>query len=152
MPKKSNVHAALTEARKRELVCQSSLLKYGVPSSTLHTHLQKEDTHIGAGRSNILTPAEEREMEISCQVLQELRFGLTRETVGAIVIDYSSTIGCDNLFHGQPGPHWWRGFQAQHPNLPFVSLAGNPNICLNIGQLLATRQELRVSSPRSQTC
>ena len=37
--------------------------------------------------------------------------------MGAIVVDYSSNIGCDNPFCGQPCPHWWRGFQTQHPTL-----------------------------------
>lgn len=32
-----------------------------------------------------------------------------------LLLDYISTIGHDNPLHGQPGPHWWRGFQAQHP-------------------------------------
>ena len=90
---------------------------YGVPSTTLHDHLKNKAARVGAGRPTILTPAEENEIVISCQVLQELGFGLTKETVGAIVVDYCCSIGRNNPFRGQPGPHWWRGFQSRHPTL-----------------------------------
>ena len=51
------MHAAVEEAMK--------ILHPTRPSS-------KEGTSVGAGRPTILTPAEEKEIEISCQVLQEL--------------------------------------------------------------------------------
>ena len=40
---------------------------------------------IGAGRPTVLTEAEEREIAITCQVLQELGYGLTREIVARVV-------------------------------------------------------------------
>ena len=56
----------------------SIVKKYGVPFSTLHDHLLKKDTQVGAGRPTILTHEEEREIVYPCQVLQEMGFGLTR--------------------------------------------------------------------------
>jgi len=72
---------------------------------------------IGAGRPTILTPEEEKEVAYSCQVLQEMGFGMTREMVGATVVDYLTTIGRDNPFNGQPGFKWWKGFQERFPQL-----------------------------------
>ena len=66
--KKENLQAALKEAEKKAAdvsVC-SIAKKYGVPSSTLHDHLLKKDTWIGAGRPTILTPEGEREIVYSC--------------------------------------------------------------------------------------
>ena len=114
-----NLQAASKEVDKKaaDVSVRSIAKKYGIPSSTLHDHLLKKDTRIGADRQTILTPEEEREIVYSCQVLQEIGFGLTRDIVGAIVIDYLSTIGRDNPFNGKPGPRWWRGFQTRFPQL-----------------------------------
>ena len=120
MPKKkSNVYAAVQEAKKKgaSVSVRSIARKYGVPPSILHDHVQKKAKRIGAGQPTILTSAEEQEVQISCQVLQEMGFGLTREIMGATVIYYLTTISHDNPFHGLPGPHWWRGFQSWHPKL-----------------------------------
>ena len=48
---------------------------------------------VGAGRPTILTTAEEKEIVVTCQVLQELGYGLTRE----IVTDVVSTFLRDHL-------------------------------------------------------
>ena len=53
----------------------------------------------------------------SCQVLQEIGFGMTRAMVGAIVVDYLSTMRHENSFNGQPGYDWWKGFLEQFPEL-----------------------------------
>ena len=40
---------------------------------------------VGAGRPTILTPVEEKEIVVTCQVLQEFGYGLTREIVTDVV-------------------------------------------------------------------
>lgn len=40
---------------------------------------------VGAGRTTVLTTAEEKEIVVTCQVLQELGYGLTREIVTGVV-------------------------------------------------------------------
>ena len=96
------MQAALQELRKKKGVSVRSLArKYGIPPSTLHRHARME-SRIGAGHPTILTPEEEKEVVYSCQVLQEMGFGMTREMVGAIVVDYLTTSGRDNPFNGQP--------------------------------------------------
>ena len=42
-------------------------------------------------------------------------FGMTREMVGAIVVDYLTTIGKDNPFIGQPSFKWQQGFHKRFP-------------------------------------
>ena len=44
-------------------------------------------------------------------------FRLTREMVGAIVVDYLTTIGGDKPFIGQPVFKWWQGYQERFPQL-----------------------------------
>ena len=118
MSKKESLQAALREIqqKKQGVSVRSVAKKYGVPPSTLHRHVQAE-SNIGAGQSTVLLPAEEKEIVYSCQVLQEMGFGMTREMVGAIVVDYLTTVGKDNPFHGQPGFKWWKGFQKRFPQL-----------------------------------
>ena len=88
MARREKLQAALQELRKKKGVSVRSLArKYGIPPSTLHRHARME-SRIGVGRPTILTPEEEEEVVYSCQVLQEMGFGMTREMVGAIVVDY----------------------------------------------------------------
>ena len=65
-----------------------------------------------------MTQAEEREIVISCQVLQELGFGLTRDIVNGVVCEYLAASSRSQQFkHGLPGPDWWAGFKQQWPQL-----------------------------------
>ena len=55
---------------------------------------------------------------MSCQVLQELGFGLTREIVADVVCSYLKDHGRPSPFTGGiPGAHWWRGFLKRWPKL-----------------------------------
>jgi hypothetical protein len=73
---------------------------------------------VGAGKPTILTHAEEEEIVYCCQVLQEIGFGLTKEVVSAVVIDYLQTKKREHPFaNGQPGWDWWNGFQKRWPKL-----------------------------------
>ena len=105
------MQAALRKNQKKKSVSVRSLVrKYGIPPSTLHHHAQTESC-IVAGSPTYSTPEEEKEIVYSCQVLQEMGFEITREMIGAIVVDYLTIIGRDNPFIGQPGFKWWQGFQ-----------------------------------------
>ena len=56
-------------------------------------------------------------MVASVSLTQEMGFGMTREMVGSIVVDYLSTVGWENSFNGQPGYKWWKGFLQRFPEL-----------------------------------
>ena len=50
--------------------------------------------------------------------MQEIGFGLTREMVGNVVMDYLKDKGRQNPFaHGKPGNDWWSGFMRRWPKL-----------------------------------
>ena len=155
MSKKESLQAALHEIQQRQGVSVRSVAKkYGVPPSTLYRHVQAE-SNVGSGRPTVLTPAEEKEIVYSCQVLQEMGFGMTREMVGAIVVDYLTTVGRDNPFNGQPGFKWWKGFQKRNPQLvdrkpqhfpKHRAIAGNElTIHSFIGKVRDLLQELKIT-------
>ena len=61
---------------------------------------------------------EEREIVATCQAMQDLGFGLTREMVAQVVADYLATIHRTNPFlNGVPGPDWWTSFLKRWPQL-----------------------------------
>ncbi len=73
---------------------------------------------VGADRPTILTPTEEKEIVVTCQVLQELGYGLNREMVGEINSSYLADQKRKNPFKdGVPGRDWWRGFLKRWPSL-----------------------------------
>lgn len=51
------------------------------------------------------------------QVLQEVSFGLTRETVGAVVMEFLQKASRPHPFKQQPGYDWWAGFLQRWPIL-----------------------------------
>ena len=115
--RKKSLRAALQEIEKKPSISVRSLAKkYGISATTLQRHVNT-NSRIGAGRPAVLTAAEEKEIVYSCQVLQEMGFGMTRDIVGAVVVDYLSTTGRQNLSNGQPGYKWWKGFQKRFPQL-----------------------------------
>ena len=60
-----------------------------IPRTTMADHVQQRRMKVGAGRPTILTQSEEKEqVVVTCQVLQRMGFGLTREAVGIVVQDY----------------------------------------------------------------
>ena len=50
--------------------------------------------------------------------MQEIGFGLTREMVGNVVMDYLKDKGRQNPFaHGKPSNDWWSGFMRRWSKL-----------------------------------
>ena len=122
MPKwtKEDLEKALKDIRssRGKSSIRSTAYKYGIPVSTLHNHLRKTSTTVGAGRPTVLTFEEEKEVVYCCQVLQEVGFGLTKEIVSRVVRDYVTDISRHHPFYeGVPGKHWWSGFLARWPSL-----------------------------------
>jgi transposase-like protein len=89
MPKRNagQLEAALNEVKKseRKISVREIAKKYGIPSSTLHNHVKQNVSQSIAGKPTILTQDEEQEVVYCCQVLQEMRFGLTKDNVGMII-------------------------------------------------------------------
>lgn len=73
--------AAVKAVKQHGMSRSATVRKFSIPASTLFYHISGEYTKIGAGAPTILSPAEEKEILITLQVLQEIGFGMTKELV-----------------------------------------------------------------------
>ena len=65
-----------------------------------------------------MTEAEEKEIVVTCQILQELGYGLTRGIVTRVVHDYLQDQKRESPFRDSaPGADWWAGFMGRWPSL-----------------------------------
>ena len=69
----------------RKIKVSVAATKFNIPQSTLNDHV-KGDKKIGARIPTILSYTEE--IVVSLQLLQEMRFGLTKELTGIVIMDY----------------------------------------------------------------
>ena len=80
-------------------------------------HVGKSNKRYG-GRPTVLSQQEEEEIVITCQVLREMGFGMTREMVANVIMEYIRDKGLQSPFaHGKPGGDWWLGFMRRWPQL-----------------------------------
>ena len=82
---------------------------------TTSDSLYSKHTKIGAGKPTILSPAEEHEIVVTLQVLQEIDFGPTKDLVGVVICDYMKDQPArPNPFQQEiPGHDWWRLFMKR---------------------------------------
>jgi hypothetical protein len=131
------MRAAINEVKdRREVSIRSIAVKYGIPPTTLYGHINQTATSIGAGKPSVLTHDEEQEIIYCCQVLQELGFAITKDSVTSIVCQYLSDTQRPNPFvNSVPGKKWWSLFLKRWPTLvqrkpqhlpKQRALAGNP--------------------------
>ena len=112
------LQAALQAIRSGEMKPYSAAIRFGIPSSTLYDHMHGKSKKRYGGRPTTLTDAEEKEIAIACQVLQQFGFPLTTDIVGVIVSEYLTTCGRKNPFKDStPGYDWWCGFLRRWPEL-----------------------------------
>ena len=104
--------AAVTAVKEQGMKRSAAARKFDVPATTLFDHTQGTRSRVGAGAPTILSPAEEKEIVVTLQVLQEIGFGLTKDLVGAVICDYlRDQPSRPNPFqHGIPGRDWWQLF------------------------------------------
>ena len=92
--------------------------RYGIPPSTLHDHIAGKARRAGAGGVTVLTRSEEREIAVTCMVLGDMGFGLTKALVDVVVHRYLLERGIANPFtNGIPGRDWWQRFLKRWPCL-----------------------------------
>ena len=111
---------AVEKVQSKELTLRAAAATYGIPRSTLSEHVRGVRRKRYGGGSTILTRCEEREIVLTCQILAEMGFPLTKDYVEVIVRDYlrsqearSSAFGSSGL----PGQSWWEGFLSRWPTL-----------------------------------
>lgn len=109
---------ALEAVKKGEMKPHRAALKFGVPSSTLYDHLKGRSQKRYGGRPTVLSTQEEKEIVVSCEVLQQFGFPLTKDMVGIIVRDFLKANNRKNPFKdSMPQYDWWRGFLKRWPRL-----------------------------------
>ena len=90
---------------------------FGIPKSTLHDHVRGKYTGIGAGGPTALKSKDEQEIVITCQVLAEMGFGMTKQLVETVVTDYIRENIPTPFTNGTPGKDWWQRFKKRWPTL-----------------------------------
>ena len=63
-----NLAVAISMVQSKELTIAQASRRYEVPYTTLRDHVTGVSQKIGAGRSTVLTRAEEQEIVVTCQV------------------------------------------------------------------------------------
>jgi hypothetical protein len=106
------LQAAVKAVKEQRMSRAAAARRFDVPPSTLFYHISGEYSKVGAGAPTILSPAEEKEIVITLQVLQEIGFGMTKELVGVVIHDYlkDQPTRPNPFQHGVPGKDWWRLF------------------------------------------
>ena len=111
---------AVEKVKEKELTLRAAAITYGIPRSTLSEHMRGVRKKRYGGGSTILTRDEEHEIVLTCQILAEMGFPLTKDYVEVVVRDYlSSQEGRSGAFGstGLPGRSWWEGFLSRWPTL-----------------------------------
>ena len=94
-----NLKTALELVRKRELTLRAAAYRFGTPKTTLHAHFCGTRSKVGAGRVTVLTPAEEKEIGMALQVLQEIGFPLTQDLAASVIQDFLKEEAITNPFN-----------------------------------------------------
>lgn len=117
--KEEDLKAAVEKVWQKQLTISAAAKQYNIPRTTLADHVHRRRTKVGAGRPTILTPGEEKELVVTCQVLQRMGFGLTREAVSMVVQDYIKDHPERDRAFGSSGPgyDWWKSFSRRWPDL-----------------------------------
>lgn len=113
------LNEAIGKVQRKELTLRAAVETYGIPRSTLSDHVRGVSSKRYGGCSTVLTLDEEREIVVTCQVLAEMGFPLTRGYVEVVVRDYLQSEGRGSAFgsSGLPGRSWWEGLLSRWPSL-----------------------------------
>ena len=84
---KQDLLDAVKEAKDGNSVT-STAKKFGVPHSTLNNHYSGAHAKISAGAPIVLPEAIEKEMVMTCQILAEIGFAMSRDLVEVVVRKY----------------------------------------------------------------
>ena len=111
------VQNALEEV-SRGMSVRAAAKMFNIPHSTLQDHVTGKSSKVGAGAPTVLSYSEEQEIVITCQVLSEMGFGITRELIAVVISDYIREQGISTPFaNGMPGKDWWQRFLKCWPTL-----------------------------------
>jgi len=104
---------ALADIQQNGTSVKKAAMMHGINRTTLMNHLK--NAHTGkVGRPTLLTPNEEALLVHALTKLGDWGFGIDREAVQTIVIDFLKNCGRDMVFKNQkPGIEWMKSFEAR---------------------------------------
>jgi len=106
----------MSDVREQGITIKEAAKRHGINRSTLINHLKNYKTG-KVGRPAVLTPAEESIIVHALKKLGEWGFGVDREAVQSIVMDYLRNANRQTPFKdGKPGPDWMRSFEKRWEN------------------------------------
>ena len=89
----------------------------GILEPTLRRYLKSTKPR-KKGKPTVLTPSEEEEIVMCCNLFAEWGFGVTKTEVINVVSEFCQQNRRHNPFKNNiPGPDWWAGFCRRHPEL-----------------------------------
>ena len=66
----------------------------------------------------VLSTQVEREIALACTTLADMGFGLTKDLIDVVIVDYLKDNGIENPFaKNVPGKDWWQRFMKRWPIL-----------------------------------
>ena len=106
------------EEVSRGMSVRAAARMFSIPRTTLQDHVSGKSSKVGAGAPTVLSYCEEQEIVLTCQVLSEMGFGVTRELIGVVISDYIRENSIATPFaNGMPGKDWWQRFLKRWPTL-----------------------------------
>lgn len=104
---------ALADIQQNGTSVKKAAMMHGINRTTLINHLK--NAHTGkVGRPTLLTPNEEALLVHALTKLGDWGFGIDREAVQTIVMDFLKNCGRDMVFKNQkPGIEWMTSFEAR---------------------------------------
>ena len=118
MATKSDIVAAAVAEVHAGASLRRTAAKFDIPRSTLHDQITGKRKQVGKGGPTVLTHDEEREIALTCMVLADMGFGLTKPLLEVVVFEYLKENCINNPFRdGVPGKDWWQRFLKRWPCL-----------------------------------
>ena len=104
---------AIKAINEQGMSIKKAAFLYGINRTTLMNHVKQ--SHAGkVGRPTVLTPNEEALIVHALKKLGDWGFGIDRQAVQSIVIDYLNSCGRQNPFKcGKPGIDWMYAFESR---------------------------------------
>ena len=104
---------AIQDVKENGLSIRMAAKLHGINRTTLMNHVKNQHDR-KVGRPSILTPAEESLIVHALKKLGDWGFGVDREAVQTIVMDYLNNVGRSSSFkNGKPGLDWILGFESR---------------------------------------
>ena len=111
---------AISDHKNNKVSIYKAAKDNGVPYPTLRRYLKSASPEVPlkVGKHTTLSPAEEEEIAMTCDLFAGWGFGISKAEVVNVVSEFFVVNKRPNPFkNNKPGPDWWSGFMRRHPSL-----------------------------------